>query len=645
MSEFTTQGPAPSVSSLNGRFRWDQGSGLQQFGSTSLAVTPTEDGSDGTLIQETVDSISDFGGGVIFLRNGTYLMDSDIVLPSNTVLVGETDGGVIIDFQNQDYHITAEGTITTSEGTVAVTNLSTTVTGTGTTWDSTLIEQSINLGGIWYIIADVVSATEVTLSIPFELDDLAGASYSISDTPFSIVVSNLTVQNSTHTEGAVSFKNCVDITCEAVNFYVCTLGLNFVNDYLGTGNAFFTSECDIGVNVENCNSWTFEDFSVFASTGDNMVLDRLVSASISNFTNSSAGGNGVTIINSNNWGMYDFTLVSAADNGVELVGTDDIQIFSAHVQLCGADGIKLTSTSDRNTFGPLTLINNTGYGVNIAAATDDDNILSGNTYVNNTAGDYNDSGTGTVFIPSASGSGDVVGPSSVTDDNPVVFDGTTGKLIKQKTYAAFKTLLGLVKGDVGLGNVDNTSDATKNAASVTLTNKTITAPTVADFSNAAHDHGDADDGGVIVEAALPDFSLANVSIANPYKFHVYRAAAQNTTSGVFAKVSFDTESFDTNNNFATGTYTVPVSGFYHFTSVVKISIAGVAILALYKNGSEFKRGTEYEYTAARAGLTISLFHEFAANDTIEIYVFDNSGSAIAEGSATCWFAGYLVCHT
>ena len=30
-----------------------------------------------------------------------------------------------------------------------------------------------------------------------------------------------------------------------------------------------------------------------------------------------------------------------------------------------------------------------------------------------------------------------------------------------------------MKGDVGLGNVDNTSDATKNAASVTLTNKTM----------------------------------------------------------------------------------------------------------------------------------------------------------------------------
>lgn len=37
---------------------------------------------------------------------------------------------------------------------------------------------------------------------------------------------------------------------------------------------------------------------------------------------------------------------------------------------------------------------------------------------------------------------------------------------------------GLTKADVGLGNVDNTSDATKNAAVATLTNKTLTAPVI-----------------------------------------------------------------------------------------------------------------------------------------------------------------------
>jgi hypothetical protein len=44
---------------------------------------------------------------------------------------------------------------------------------------------------------------------------------------------------------------------------------------------------------------------------------------------------------------------------------------------------------------------------------------------------------------------------------------------KTLTSPIINTPTGIVKGDVGLGNVDNTSDATKNAASVTLTNKTI----------------------------------------------------------------------------------------------------------------------------------------------------------------------------
>lgn len=57
--------------------------------------------------------------------------------------------------------------------------------------------------------------------------------------------------------------------------------------------------------------------------------------------------------------------------------------------------------------------------------------------------------------------GAVVGPASASDGVPVLFDGTTGKLIKGTTFAAFKTALTLAKADVGLGSVDNTSDAGK----------------------------------------------------------------------------------------------------------------------------------------------------------------------------------------
>lgn len=52
-----------------------------------------------------------------------------------------------------------------------------------------------------------------------------------------------------------------------------------------------------------------------------------------------------------------------------------------------------------------------------------------------------------------------------------------GKTVAGGTFnsPAIITPTGIVKGDVGLGNVDNTSDATKNAAAVVLTNKTLNA--------------------------------------------------------------------------------------------------------------------------------------------------------------------------
>lgn len=68
--------------------------------------------------------------------------------------------------------------------------------------------------------------------------------------------------------------------------------------------------------------------------------------------------------------------------------------------------------------------------------------------------------------------------TSVTTPN-LVLSGTslttkTGSgAVVLGTSPNITTPTGIVKGDVGLGNVDNTSDTTKNAAAVTLTNKTI----------------------------------------------------------------------------------------------------------------------------------------------------------------------------
>ena len=71
----------------------------------------------------------------------------------------------------------------------------------------------------------------------------------------------------------------------------------------------------------------------------------------------------------------------------------------------------------------------------------------------------------------------------ITPTNLVTANSNIALVNKTLTSPVITSPTGIVKGDVGLGNVDNTSDATKNAATATLTNKTLTAPVIATISN------------------------------------------------------------------------------------------------------------------------------------------------------------------
>lgn len=87
---------------------------------------------------------------------------------------------------------------------------------------------------------------------------------------------------------------------------------------------------------------------------------------------------------------------------------------------------------------------------------------------------------------------DLVEIAGLTPANDDIIQQKAG-VWTNRTVAQYKTDLTLVKADVGLGNVDNTSDATKNAASVTLTNKTVAfgsntvSGTLAQFNTAVTD--------------------------------------------------------------------------------------------------------------------------------------------------------------
>lgn len=99
----------------------------------------------------------------------------------------------------------------------------------------------------------------------------------------------------------------------------------------------------------------------------------------------------------------------------------------------------------------------------------------------------------------------------------VVSDETGSGALVFGTSPVITTPTGIVKSDVGLGNVDNTSDITKNAAAVTLTNKTISGAsnTLSAIANASLTNSTITIGSTSVALGATAATLAGLTLTTP----------------------------------------------------------------------------------------------------------------------------------
>ena len=228
---------------------------------------------------------------------------------------------------------------------------------------------------------------------------------------------------------------------------------------------------------------------------------------------------------------------SGTVTSVAISGTDGIQVDSGSpitssgtIQL-GVDAATMkttldlagSNTGDQNLFSTFAVA---GQSNVVADSTSDTLTLVAGTNITITT----NAGTDSITINSSgSGSGDVVGPASATDNAIARYDLTTGKLIQNSGIT-------IADGATGTLSGTNTGDQTNisgNAATVT-TNANLTGP-VTSIGNAT-----SIANGAISNAMLANSSVANLSGTNTGDQNLFGTIAVSGQSNVVADSTSDT---------------------------------------------------------------------------------------------------------
>jgi hypothetical protein len=137
---------------------------------------------------------------------------------------------------------------------------------------------------------------------------------------------------------------------------------------------------------------------------------------------------------------------------------------------------------------------------------------------------------------------------------------------------------------------------------------------------------------------------------NPYKFCSYSMADQALAATTWTKLNFNTEQYDTNNNYSTSTmtYTVPVTGYYHFnvTALLGAQAGTVFLISLCKTGTtEWARLAEVPNTTGN--LTVSGSGDFylTAGETISVLGYTGTAKSVLGAFAYTRFSGHLISRT
>lgn len=160
--------------------------------------------------------------------------------------------------------------------------------------------------------------------------------------------------------------------------------------------------------------------------------------------------------------------------------------------------------------------------------------------------------------------------------------------------------------DYKLGEVTSTDKVVGKSATQTLTNKTLTNPTV---------------------------NFTNKAVTQNVCFAASKGTTQSLPSGTFTTVLFDTEEFDVGSDYntSTGKFVVPVTGYYLLTAGVQLDSltdGTRGITKLMVGATEIARQVLHASHTQNLTPSVSTIAYLTASDEVTVEAYQITGGAI-----------------
>jgi len=340
---------------------------------TGVTVGPEGvDGVDYQDIQQAINYVHGVGGGIILVKAGTYIIDSDLTFYSNICLVGEGRELTILDFQNNEHMVMMVGT-------------------TGTHLQNIVFESLTfqNLGrGDWFAFdmeyCDDCRFTNVKF-------------YNITSAEINDVIT-LYMENSQRN----IVENCYFDTCDqgiyvwggSFHKFEFNYFTNIPSSLLNVGttpSVIFRHNVAYDVGTEGNDTIIY-----FGSGGDNLIIDSNLFELCRTQCIWSEVGSQITITNNiftKTGTTYECIFLSDCTRSIlannRIIGFTNSGIyFSGGCNYCTITGNVITGCGK--------------YGVNIDHSSNNKNVVVGNALVSNLSGAVHDIGTSDVVANNSS---------------------------------------------------------------------------------------------------------------------------------------------------------------------------------------------------------------------------------------------------